>query len=66
MSEKSLAPVTGFKRMEIADVFTPEKIAVFERPHQNDKIVVITIGGETFHCYTGTLELAGIVLNRKS
>ncbi len=51
-----------FKRLEVCDVFTPTKIAVFERPHEADEIVVINIGREEFHCDAGTLKVIGDVM----
>jgi len=42
----SVSDNLAFKRLEVCDVFTPERIAVFERPHEGDEIVVINIDGK--------------------
>ena len=54
-----MSNILPFKRLEVCDVFTPQKIAVFERPHEADEIVVINIGREEFHCDAGTLKMIG-------
>ena len=51
-----------FKRLEVCDLFTPERIAVFERPHEGDEIVVINIDGKDFHLDAGTLKVIGDVM----
>jgi hypothetical protein len=50
-----------FKRLEIRDVFTPERVAVFERVREDSDIVRIAVGGE-FYCDAGTLRIAAEVL----
>lgn len=52
-----------FKKMEVADRFSPERIATFERPHaHNDTIVINTAGATDFHLDAGTLKVVAEVL----
>jgi len=58
----------AFKRIEAADVFTPELLATFERPHQDNDTIVITIPARhmshaQFHLDAGTLRLIAEVLH---
>jgi len=49
--------------MEVADRFSPERIATFERPHaHNDTIVINTAGATDFHLDAGTLKVVAEVL----
>lgn len=58
-----------FKKIEIADVFTPECKAVFERPRENSDIVKIELRSETgflvgdFHCNAAVLRTAAEMLH---
>lgn len=57
----------AFKRMEVCDVFTPELIATFERPREDNETIVITIPARhmshgQFHLDAGTLKLIAEVL----
>ena len=62
-----------FKKMEVADRFSPERVATFERPQENnDTIIINTAGAADFHLDAGTLKVVAEVLglpsivNRKS
>ena len=51
-----------FKKIEVCDVFAPERTAVFERPREDSQIVKFTVGRVTFYCEAGTLKLISEVL----
>ena len=56
-----------FKKMEVCDVFTPELVATFERPQEDNDTVVITIPARhmshgQFHLDAGTLKVIADVL----
>lgn len=53
----------AFQRIEVADVFTPGRKAVFSRPIEtNDTIVVVVPPGGDFHLDAGTLRVIAEVL----
>ena len=53
-----------FKKVEVCDRFTPERIATFARPHEdNDTIIINTSGAKDFHLDAGTLKVIADVLH---
>jgi hypothetical protein len=52
----------AFKKLEVCDLFTPERIASFERPHEQDDTLVIHLDGKDFHLGAPTLETIAAVL----
>lgn len=62
---KTPAPGTEFKRMEVCDLFTPERIATFERPSEtNDTIIIRTEQPGDFHLDAATLRVIAEVLHK--
>lgn len=56
-----------FKKMEVCDRFSPERIATFERPQENnDTIIINTNGVADFHLDAGTLRVVAEVLGLPS
>lgn len=54
----------SFKRCEVEDLFSPERKATFERPHEdNDTIVINTNGATDFHLDAGTLNVIAEILS---
>jgi hypothetical protein len=58
MSEK-----LPFKKLDVADLFSPERIATFERCSEKNQIVIIKTDGRDFHCDAGTMKVIGDVLS---
>jgi hypothetical protein len=56
-----------FKSIDVADVFTPELLATFKRPHEDNDTIVIIIPDRhkshaQFHLDAGTLRVIAEVL----
>ena len=52
-----------FKRMEVCDLFSPERVATFARPLADSETIVInTHGASDFHLDAGTLKVVADVL----
>ncbi len=71
MSEKlASAAAHPFKKMEVCDTFTPERVMIFTRPREdNDTIIIQTRGDASyafpradFHLDAGTLKVVAEVL----
>ena len=54
-----------YKRLEVADRFSPEKLATFTRPREDHDTIIIEIHnpGE-FHLDAGTLRVVAEVLHK--
>ena len=52
-----------YKLMQIADVFTPERLVTFERPKADHDTVIIRVeGAEDFHLKAHTLREVAIIM----
>ena len=52
-----------YKLMQVADVFTPERLVTFERPKADHDTVIIRVpGAEDFHLTANSLKIIGQVM----
>ena len=52
-----------YKAMQVADVFTPERLVTFERPKADHDTVIIRIrGAADFHLKASTLREVGTIM----